>query len=104
MQLSKSHDIRVGFDGKFLDSWLRRQKYVWVFVAATLIAGLCGLLGRGPLARHTVNSGPGGIQVQYERIARNKTPAAVKVWLPPSSSANAPIRLRIEGDLMKAED
>jgi hypothetical protein len=30
MQPSKSKGIRVGFDAKFLDSWLRRQKYVWI--------------------------------------------------------------------------
>jgi len=85
----------------FLIAGLERQKYVWIIGAATLIAGLSGLLGRGPLARHTVNSGPRGIQVQYERIARNKTPAAVQVQLAPSGSADRPIRLRIEGDLVK---
>jgi hypothetical protein len=101
MQLSKSHGIRVGFDAKFLDSWLKRQKYVWIIGAATLIAGLSGLLGRGPLARHTVNSEPAGIQVQYERIARNKTPSAVQVQLAPRGSADLPIRLRVQGDLVK---
>ena len=101
MQLSKSHGIRVGFDAQFLDSWFRRQKYVWILGAATIIAGLSGLLGRGPLARHTVNSGPAGIQVRYERIARNKTPGAIQVQLAPRGSADRPIRLRIEGDLVK---
>jgi hypothetical protein len=48
-----------------------------------------------------VNGGPAGIQVHYERIARNKTPAAVEVQLPPSGSADLPIRLRIQGDLVK---
>jgi hypothetical protein len=71
------------------------------FGAAILMAGLRGLLGRGPLARHKVNSGPSGFQIQYERIARNKTPAAVEVHLPPSGSADQPIRLRIQGDLVK---
>jgi len=101
MQLSKSHGIRVGYDKQFLDSWLKRARYVWAFIAITIMAGLSGLLGRGPLAKHMVTSGPAGLQIKYERIARNKTPAAVEIRLPPTSSADRPVRLRIEGDLVK---
>ncbi len=60
-----------------------------------------GLLGRGPLSKHTVGSEAEGMEIKYERIARNKTPASIEIKLFASPSAERPLRLRIEGDLLR---
>jgi hypothetical protein len=101
MEVTKSHGIRVGFDEQFLDKWLARQKYAWMLITITLVAGLAGLLGRGPLSKHTVGSEAEGMEIKYERIARNKTPASIEIKLFASPSAERPLRLRIEGDLLR---
>src|SRR3982750_983955 len=101
MQATKSNSVNVDFDKQFLDRWLERQKYAWIVIAFLIATGIAGLLGRGPLSKNTIRSGTGGMEVKYERIARNKTPALLEVQLPASTPSDRPVRLRIEGELVK---
>jgi hypothetical protein len=97
VQLSNGKEVEIGYDSSFLDSWFRYQKLAWAVVVAVLVAGLAGLLGRGPVATGEVSSGE--LTVKYERIARYKTPARIEISvasLPLSECRN--LRIRLEGE------
>ncbi len=90
--------VDVGFDETFLKKWMIFERIAWIVIASVLVAGLSGVLGRGPLAKSKVSSG-GDMEVRYERIARNKTPAEMSVHLNRAPLINNAVRLRLEGDL-----
>src|SRR4051794_3299714 len=98
--LENAQNVDVGFDPSFIDKWLRYEKYPWAFIALFILAAFAGLLGRGPLAKGTAKSGPEGLEVRYERVARNKTPASLEIRIPHTLVSGDVIRMRIEGDLL----
>ena len=42
-----------------------------------VLAGLCGVFGRGPLATATIRSADGAVTVTYDRFARFRTPSSI---------------------------
>lgn len=44
-----------------------------------VLAGLCGVFGRGPLATGTVRSADGAVIVTYDRFARFRTPSSMQI-------------------------
>jgi hypothetical protein len=80
-ELSRVNDLNVGADEQFERRWRAVQKIVIVLLIAFVLAGASGLFGRGPLSK-TTSRGSDGINVQYERFARSKTPAQVVLIVP----------------------
>jgi hypothetical protein len=80
------------------DGWMIFEKVAWTIMTLMLTAGLAGMLGRGPLSKGTARAGS-DMEVRYERIARNKTPAVVEVKLNGVPASGKTVRVRLEGDL-----
>ena len=97
MPQASDQQVHVGFDRTFIEKWLQRQRYVWYAIVLLLLVSFTGLLGRGPLAKTTVSSGPGQLEVTYERVLHYKTPANIEVRLPENTSSGGLVRLHIEG-------
>src|SRR3954447_24834911 len=100
-QMSRTSNIEIGFDSAFLDKWLKFEKLAYIVIAVLLLAGLAGVLGRGPLSKSTAKSDQGDLKVRYEKIAHNKTPAVIELMLPAEVPASGQVRLRLEGDLVR---
>jgi hypothetical protein len=98
---NKTKGIDVGFDATFIQNWLKYQKYAWIFMVVVVAAGLAGLSGRGPFSRTKLSSPSGQFTVEYDRIARNKTPALIVITIQ-GEATGRPIRLRLQGNLLNA--
>ncbi|MGA8025846.1 MAG: hypothetical protein WB992_01785 [Bryobacteraceae bacterium] len=77
MPQTKSQEVQVDFDCQFIEKWLSRQRYFWYAIILLLLLTMSGLLGRGPLARRTVFTGPSQLGVTYERMLHFKTPSLI---------------------------
>jgi hypothetical protein len=62
-------------------SW-RVQRAGWITMLAIVLAGLVGLLGRGPLSR-AVTEHPSGVRVEHNRFVRVDAPETLQVHVPP---------------------
>jgi hypothetical protein len=61
--------------------WARFARIVYLLESLVLLAGLAGLLGRGPLSRATAGARGGPLWVEYEQRARLRTPTTLTVHL-----------------------
>jgi hypothetical protein len=99
-KLSEVGGIEVGFDRNFERRWYWVQRTGWVVMIALLIAGVAGLLGRGPLSQAKTASPDGQIQVSYERLAHFRTPAVIEVFINQNVLQTGQVRLEVNGALM----
>jgi hypothetical protein len=79
--MSRVDALNVGADEHFERPWRTTQKVVITLLVLFVVAGAAGLFGRGPLSKTTAR-GDDGINLQYERFARSKTPAQVVLIVP----------------------
>ena len=63
-------EIAVGEDLDFQRKWWRFENAVWVIFTLIIVLDLCGVFGRGPIAKAERHSADGSIDVKYERIER----------------------------------
>src|SRR5213595_1235399 len=77
--LSDEERPRFGFDEQFEDRWWHVEFVGWIVMLALVVAGLAGVVGRGPIASARA---AGATTVEYERIARYQTPTRIVVSLP----------------------
>lgn len=54
------------------------KRFGWGAMALVVVAALAGLLGEGPLSKARAHSS-GGLQVEYHRILRYKTPSRLTI-------------------------
>lgn len=66
-------EFEVGFDQRFEQSWSRAEQIGRVVMVLFVIAGLAGLLGRGPFSHERVQSAGSGLMVDFEPVARSQT-------------------------------
>ena len=63
-------EFEVGFDAQFERRWLMASRIGTVVMVLVAIAGLAGLLGRGPFSHRTERSDASALSVDFEPIAR----------------------------------
>jgi protein-L-isoaspartate(D-aspartate) O-methyltransferase len=79
--LTEERRRAIGWDEPFEDRWWRVEKIAWMLMTALLVAGGCGLFGRGALAKsHATGS---DVAVEYERVVRYQTPTRISLRVPP---------------------
>jgi hypothetical protein len=61
--------------------WARFARVIYLLETLVLLAGLAGLLGRGPLSGATAGSRGGPLWVEYEQRARLRTPTKLTIHL-----------------------
>lgn len=81
-------ELSLGYDRDFERQWWRIEVGLWSFLTAVLFLGLTGLLGRGPMAHKMISSTDGALTVDFQRIARYKTPDAMTIRLDPKLYRN----------------
>jgi len=76
-------ELTLGYDSDFESQWWRIEIGIWITLSIVVILGLTGLLGRGPLAHERRGSADGSLEVDFQRVARYKTPEIMIVRLTP---------------------
>ena len=79
--IDRAGEIDVGMHERFEQRWWQVEKIGWGVMLLLVLAGLSGVFGRGPLSRATAEASDGSAKVEYERFARNHTPASLAVTL-----------------------
>ncbi len=88
-------EFEVGYNSAFERRWRVVEITGRAVMGLVVLAGLSGLLGRGPLSHHTVATAGGAIRVDFEPVARWDTPTQVTLHLvpPPDGAATMQVRL-----------
>jgi len=71
------------------------QRIGWTAMALIAMAGLLGLLGRGPISSAAVESGDRRIRVQYDRFERHEAPTTFTITVDRRSGAERAARVWI---------
>jgi hypothetical protein len=100
-ELSRVNDLNVGADETFERRWRTVQTIVIVLLVAFVLAGAAGLFGRGPLSK-TTTQGSEGVNLQYERFARSKTPAQVVLIVPDRAVHGATLHVLLPAKLVES--
>ena len=72
-------EVAVGEDLDFQRKWWRFENAAWVFFTLIIILDLCGLFGRGPIAKAERHTADGTLDVKYERIERTDSPSILSI-------------------------
>ncbi len=94
-------EVAVGEDLEFQRKWWRFENAAWIIFTLIIVLDLCGLFGRGPLAKAERRAGDGTIDVKYERIERTNSPSIMTIQFGPSAIKEGEIRLYVSDSLVK---
>ncbi len=65
-----NEELEVGFDQKFEVQWHHAEQWGHVAMLVFVLAGLAGVLGRGPYSHRTEATAASGLSIDFEPIAR----------------------------------
>jgi hypothetical protein len=74
-------------------SW---QRVGWLLLCLLILLAASGALGDGPLARATL-SGPGGLRIDYPRIARRLGSTPIQILVPAAPAPRERLQLDVIG-------
>jgi hypothetical protein len=74
---------------------------VWAVFTLIIVLDLCGLFGRGPVAKAERRTADGTIDVKYERIERTDSPSILTVRLGQPAIVHGQIKLYISQSLVQ---
>jgi hypothetical protein len=94
-------EVAVGEDLDFQRKWWRFENAAWVVFTLIIVLDLCGLFGRGPIAKAERRSADGAIDVKYERIERTNSPSILTIQFAQSAIQNGKIQLYVSNSLVK---
>jgi hypothetical protein len=94
-------EVAVGEDLEFQRKWWRFENAAWIIFTLIIVLDLCGLFGRGPLAKAERRAGDGTIDVKYERIERTDSPSIMTIQFGPSAIKEGEIRLYVSDSVVK---
>ena len=94
-------EVAVGEDLDFQRKWWRFENAAWVFFTLIIILDLCGLFGRGPIAKAERHTADGTVDVKYERIERTDSPSILSISFGQSAIQDGKIRLYVSNSLVK---
>lgn len=77
-------ELTLGYNQDFEAQWWRIEVGLWITLSIFVVVGLTGLLGKGPLAHRSTGTQDGALTVNFEWIARYKTPEIMEVRVAPS--------------------
>ena len=77
MDQQRVGDLEISFDERFEKRWTVVQKVAWTAVFLTMLTGLSGAWGDGPLGRVSIRAAT--FTVKYERILHTGSPSVIEV-------------------------
>jgi hypothetical protein len=94
-------DLEIDQDLRFQKREWAFERVSWVVMALFVLAGLLGLLGRGPMSYQTAASPDGTVSVEYERFVNHRAGAQMTVRVPGDVTAGGTFRLVINQDYLR---
>jgi uncharacterized membrane protein YcaP (DUF421 family) len=99
--ISSVDHVQVGTDLEFEYRWHTLQQIAWTLIGLLIITGLLGIFGRGPLSKIRIRSDTGAATLEYERFARYKTPATLKLFINGSTSSRGEVTVSVSRTLLE---
>jgi hypothetical protein len=100
--VSKVNDeVEVGEDLDFQRKWWRFENFIWVIFSVIIVLDLCGVFGRGPVAKAERRAADGTIDVKYEHIERTESPSILTIRFGQSAIVDGKIKLYISESLVQ---
>jgi hypothetical protein len=96
-----NNEVEVGEDLDFQRQWWRFENFVWVIFTLIIVLDLCGVFGRGPVAKAGRRAADGTIDVKYERIERTESPSILTIRFGQSAIVDGKIKLYISESLVQ---
>ena len=96
-----NNEVEVGEDLDFQRKWWRFENVVWAVFTLIIVLDLCGVFGRGPVAKAERRTSDGTIDVKYERIERTDSPSILTVRFGQSAIVDGQIKLYISQSLVQ---
>jgi hypothetical protein len=96
-----NNEVEVGENLDFQRTWWRFENVVWVIFSLILVLDLCGVFGRGPVAKAERRSVDGTLDVKYERIERNMSPSILTINFGQSAIQDGKIKLYVSESLVR---
>jgi hypothetical protein len=88
-------DLEIDQDLRFQKREWAFERVSWVVMALFVLAGLLGLLGRGPMSHQTAVSGDGLVTVEYDRFLNHRAATQMTVSVPGNVTVGGTFRLVI---------
>ena len=89
-------DLEIDQDLDFQRREWAAQRIGWGAMLLVVLGALAGVFGRGPLAKAAAGDEGGPLRLEYERITRKRSPAALKVRLAPNLATDSTVRVWLD--------
>src|ERR1700761_716950 len=96
-----NNEVEVGEDLDFQRKWWRFENCVWIIFFLIIVLDLCGVFGRGPVAKAERRTADGTIDVKYERIERTDSPSILTIRFGQPAIVDGQIKLYISQSLVQ---
>lgn len=94
-------DLEIDHDLRFQKREWAFERVAWVAMALLVLAGLLGLLGRGPMSNQTAASPDGTVTVEYERFLNHRASTTITVRVSGDVTVGRTFRLAINQDFLQ---
>jgi hypothetical protein len=94
-------DLEIDQDLRFQKREWAFERVSWVVMILFVLAGLLGLLGRGPMSHRTAASPDGMVTVEYERFVNHRAATRLTVRVPGEVTVGGTFRLVINQDYLQ---
>jgi hypothetical protein len=93
-------DLELGQDLAYQRREWAFERAGWLVLAAIVLLGLLGLLGRGPLSTASGTDPRGALRLEYNRFLHYRDPDTLKVRLAKGASAGGEVHLWLAADYL----
>lgn len=100
--LKRIGSLEVSQDLEFQQREWKFERAGWVAMAVLILLALLGLFGSGPLSQGTEQAPGGGLEVGYERFARQMSPLELQIRLPVVAAEEGQITVFIDRQYLKS--
>jgi hypothetical protein len=90
-------------DLDFERRWWRFERVIYWIQTALVVLAIAGLFGRGPLSAAHAASADRSVRVDYERLARFRTPTTLTVHVVGGTPSDSVVDVTIDGSIVGME-
>jgi hypothetical protein len=93
-------DLELDQDLEYQQREWMAERISWVVWLLLLLAALLGILGSGPVSNATAGSQDGPLWVEYQRLARHRSPTTIIVHTRPEIAQDGTLQLQFDQEFI----